>query len=97
MYFNIVPNFGRLPTIMMQDLNNLLPAQTDNAVNNTTPIRPAIGCQIGRVTGVACLTSISMGVKGGKRETQVAMLPRGAWITGKSSSMGNIKGNMAGN
>ena len=76
-YFSMVPNFGRLPTMMMHDLNNRPPAQTDRAVNKNIPIKPTMGCHIGIVTGVACLISINIGVNGGNNEAQVAKAPNG--------------------
>ena len=96
MYFNIVPNFGLLPTIIMLERKILPPAHTARMVKINIPITPIIGCHIGISTGVDWRTSISIGVKGGKREAQVAKLLMGFCIIGIIKNIGRSIGSIAG-
>ena len=91
------PIFGFCPCINMHVRKILPPAQSDNAVNNATPASPAMGCHIGMDTGVDCLISINMGVKGGNKDNPVAKLPRGSLMTGIITNRGRMTGSMAGN
>ena len=78
-------------------MNILPPAQTDKSVNKNTPINPTTGCQAGITTGVACLTTISIGVKGGNSDSQVDKELRGSCNTGNITNIGNMTGSIAGN
>jgi len=63
----------------------------------TIPTNPAYGCQAGIVMGVPRRTIMSMGVKGGKRDNQVAKTPVGFCKTGIIRKSGKIIGRLAGN
>ena len=91
------PILGFCPCIKIQVRKIRPPAHSVNAVNNATPVNPAMGCHIGMVTGVDCLISISIGVKGGNNDNPVAKLPNGSFITGIMTNSGRITGSMAGN
>ncbi len=56
-----------------------------------------MGCHIGISTGVACLTSISVGVNGGNRDIQVEKSLNGSRRTGKKTNKGSMIGSIAGN
>jgi hypothetical protein len=93
----IFANFGGVPCIRMATRNNLPPAQTKRTVNNKTPIRPAIGCQIGMLSGVAIRRVINIGVNGGINDIQVENALRGSLATGMYINMGIIAGKIIGN
>ena len=94
---NSKPILGLLPCMIIQERKILPPIQTDSRVKISTPRSPAIGCQMGMVTCVACRTSISIGVNGGINDIVVAKLPNGFCITGIITNMGMISGSIAGN
>jgi hypothetical protein len=96
-YLNRFAMVGFCPWIRMAVLNIRAPIQMVNKVNRITPTNPAIGCQMGMVTGVASLITIIVGVNGGIRERVVARLPEGSWITGTMIKRGRITGIIAGN
>ena len=96
-YLNKTDSLGFWPLVSINALNIRDPRYTEKIVNKTTPIRPTTGCQAGMLTGVACLISISIGVKGGNRDNPVEKLLNGSFNTGIITNMGNKTGSMAGN
>ena len=80
----------------MPVLNILDQIQTEKAAKRATPISPAYGCHTGIVTGVAMLTIISKGVKGGKSDNQTARELMGFCVTGQTTKSGMIIGRLAG-
>ena len=93
----ILDNFGGVPCISMATRKIRPPAQTKNIVVIKTPIIPARGCHMGIPDGVACLSSISKGVKVGISDVMVAKLPMGSLTTGKYMNIGNRAGIIVGN
>ena len=67
-------SLGGFPCIKMPILKIRPAAQTDKRVRPSIPIRPIQGCHMGIPAGELSLRSISIGVKGGNREVQVAKL-----------------------
>ena len=87
---------GGVPCIKIAMRNILPPAQTNNNVNNITPIRPTYGCQAGILSGVAILKIISRGVRGGISDIQVEKLLNGSLAIGKYMNMGIRAGKITG-
>ena len=73
------------------------PAQIENNANRMTPTNPAHGCQEGIPVGELILRSISIGVKGGNKDSAVANLLVGSCSTGIIKNMGINIGIIAGN
>ena len=79
----IFANFGGVPCMRIATRNILPPAQTKIIVKRITPNKPTIGCQKGILSGVAILSVINIGVKGGISDIQVEKLLNGSLATGK--------------
>jgi|GEM_PF-3770440 len=95
-HLRIPVTLGGLPCISRPTRKIRPPIQMASRVNTITPHSPTTGCHSATPPGILCRINISVGVKGGTSDSQVAIVEFGSCKTGPSRNRGIRAGKIAG-